>query len=93
MAFVTLIVPERVLFAPRLKTLCFPPSLLPRHRGASAINWTLIHGDAETGISWFWPYRGIDTGPILLHEAVPIARGTCGTSTLVITSEPLVLRR
>ena len=38
MAFVTLIVPERILYAPRHKSICFHPSLLPRHRGASAIN-------------------------------------------------------
>jgi methionyl-tRNA formyltransferase len=72
MAFVTLIVPERILFAPRLRTICFHPSLLPRHRGASAINWTLIHGDAETGITWFWPDRGIDTGPLLLQRRVTV---------------------
>jgi methionyl-tRNA formyltransferase len=72
MAFVTIIVPERILFAPRLKTICFHPSLLPRHRGASAINWALIEGDPETGISWFWPDRGIDTGPILLQRRIPV---------------------
>ena len=72
MAFVTIIVPERILFAPRLKTICFHPSLLPRHRGASAINWAIIQGDRETGITWFWPDRGIDTGPILLQRRVPI---------------------
>ena len=72
MAFVTIIVPERILFAPRLKTICFHPSLLPRHRGASAINWAIIQGDAETGVTWFWPDRGIDTGPILLQRRVPI---------------------
>jgi methionyl-tRNA formyltransferase len=80
MAFVTIIVPERILFAPRLKTICFHPSLLPRHRGASAINWTLIQGDDETGVSWFWPDRGIDTGPLLLQRRVPIgANDTTGT--------------
>lgn len=72
MAFVTIIVPERILFAPRLKTICFHPSLLPRHRGASAINWAIIQGDRETGVTWFWPDRGIDTGPILLQRRVPI---------------------
>ena len=72
MAFVTIIVPERILFAPRLRTICFHPSLLPRHRGASAINWAIIQGDAETGITWFWPDRGIDTGPLLLQRRVPI---------------------
>jgi methionyl-tRNA formyltransferase len=72
MAFVTLIVPERILFAPRFKTICFHPSLLPRHRGASAINWAIIQGDRETGVTWFWPDRGIDTGPILVQSRVPI---------------------
>jgi len=79
MAFVTLIVPERILFASRFRTICFHPSLLPRHRGASAINWAIIHGDKETGVSWFWPDRGIDTGPILLQRRVPIgAQDTTG---------------
>jgi methionyl-tRNA formyltransferase len=72
MAFVTMIVPERILYAPRFKSICFHPSLLPRHRGASAINWAIIEGDAETGVTWFWPDRGIDTGPILIQRRVPI---------------------
>jgi len=72
LAFVTLIVPERILYAPRYKSICFHPSLLPRHRGASAINWAIIQGDAETGVTWFWPDKGIDTGPILLQKRVPI---------------------
>jgi methionyl-tRNA formyltransferase len=72
MAFVTIIVPERILYAPRFKTICFHPSLLPRHRGASGINWAIIDGDAETGVTWFWPDRGIDTGPILIQRRVPI---------------------
>ncbi len=80
MAFVTIIVPERVLYAPRFKTICFHPSLLPRHRGASAINWAIIEGDAETGVTWFWPDRGIDTGPILIQRRVPIgAADTTGS--------------
>ena len=72
MAFVTLIVPERILYAPRHKAICFHPSLLPRHRGASAINWTLIMGDASAGVTWFWPDKGIDTGPILVQRSEPI---------------------
>ncbi|MGH7915291.1 MAG: methionyl-tRNA formyltransferase [Candidatus Binataceae bacterium] len=69
MSFVTLIVPERILYAPRHKAICFHPSLLPRHRGASAINWTLIMGDATAGVTWFWPDKSIDTGPILLQRS------------------------
>ena len=75
MAFVTIIVPERILYAPRFKSICFHPSLLPRHRGASAINWAIIQGDAETGVTWFWPDKGIDTGPILIQRRVPVAEG------------------
>ena len=45
LAFVTIIVPERILYAPRYKSICFHPSLLPRRRGASAINWAIIEGD------------------------------------------------
>src|SRR5258705_7091327 len=73
LAFVTLIVPERILYAPRYKSICFHPSLLPRHRGASGINWAIIQGDAETGVTWFWPDQGIDTGPILFQKSVPIS--------------------
>jgi methionyl-tRNA formyltransferase len=72
LAFVTLIVPARVLYAPRRQSICFHPSLLPRHRGASSINWTLIAGDKETGVTWFWPDKGLDTGPILLQKKIPV---------------------
>jgi methionyl-tRNA formyltransferase len=72
LAFVTIIVPERILYLPRHKSICFHPSLLPRHRGASGINWAIIQGDAETGVTWFWPDKGIDTGPILIQKRVPI---------------------
>jgi methionyl-tRNA formyltransferase len=73
LAFVTIIVPERILYLPRYRSICFHPSLLPRHRGASAINWAIIHGDAETGVTVFWPDKGIDTGPIIVQKKVPIA--------------------
>ncbi len=80
LAFVTLVVPERVLYAPRHQSICFHPSLLPRHRGASSINWTLIAGDAETGVTWFWPDKGLDTGPILLQKKIPVEpNDTVGT--------------
>jgi methionyl-tRNA formyltransferase len=72
LAFVTIIVPERILYTPRYTSICFHPSLLPRHRGASAINWAIIAGDVETGITWFWPDKGIDTGPILIQRRLLI---------------------
>ncbi|MFN8556779.1 MAG: methionyl-tRNA formyltransferase [Dehalococcoidia bacterium] len=80
MAFVTDIIPERVLFAPPLQTIQYHPSLLPRHRGASAINWAIIQGDAITGLTIFWPDKGIDTGPILLQKDVPIGPDDTVTS-------------
>ncbi len=89
MAFVTIIVPERVLYAPRFRTICFHPSLLPRHRGASAINWAIIQGDAETGVTWFWPDRGIDTGPILVQRRVPIGPADSTGSLYFNTLFPL----
>ena len=76
MAFVTLIVPQEFLSVPTLGTIQFHPSLLPRHRGRSAINWPVIKGETETGITVFWPDGGIDTGDVLLQRATPIAETT-----------------
>lgn len=72
MAYVTDIVPVEILFYPRLGTIQYHPSLLPRHRGPSSINWPIIQGETETGLTIFWPDRGLDTGPILLQKRVPI---------------------
>jgi methionyl-tRNA formyltransferase len=75
MAFVTLVVPEPVLATPRLGSIQYHPSLLPRHRGPSAINWSIIQGDRTTGLSIFWPDEGLDTGPVLLRKSVEIEDG------------------
>jgi len=72
MAFVNHILPSRVLEAPPLGTIQYHPSLLPRHRGRSSINWAIMQGDAETGLTVFWVDKGIDTGPILLQKRVAI---------------------
>jgi methionyl-tRNA formyltransferase len=73
MAFVTDIIPQGLLDLPRLGSIQYHPSLLPRHRGGSAINWAVIGGEAGTGLTIFWPDGGIDTGPILLQKAVEIS--------------------
>ena len=73
MAFVTDIIPAAFFSATSLGAICYHPSILPRHRGGSAINWTLIMGDTEAGLTIFWTDGGIDTGPILLQKRVPIA--------------------
>ena len=72
LAFVTVIVPDRIIALPRLGTICFHPSLLPRYRGGSAINWQIIRGETNGGLTVFWTDAGIDTGPILLQKEVPI---------------------
>ncbi len=72
LAFVTDIIPEKILSLPSLGTICYHPSLLPKHRGASAINWAIIQGDTRTGLTIFWTDKGIDTGPILLQKEVEI---------------------
>lgn len=72
LAFVTDILPEKLLAIPRFGTICYHPSLLPRHRGASGIHWAIIQGDQRTGLTIFWVDRGIDTGPILLQKEVEI---------------------
>ncbi|MSQ48582.1 MAG: methionyl-tRNA formyltransferase [Deltaproteobacteria bacterium] len=80
LAFVTQIVPLPVFNAPRFGSICFHPSLLPKYRGRSAINWALINGEATTGISLFWVDEGIDTGPLLLQKEVPVGpEETTGT--------------
>ncbi|MCX8032973.1 MAG: formyltransferase family protein [Thermoleophilia bacterium] len=72
MAFVTDIVPSTILNHPPFGTIQYHPSLLPRHRGASAINWAVINGETKTGLTIFWPDEGLDTGPILMQVEVPI---------------------
>lgn len=72
MAFVTEILSDDVFATPGLGTIQYHPSLLPLHRGSSAINWAIINGDQETGLTIFWPERGIDTGPVLLQKSCPI---------------------
>ncbi len=72
MAFVTDIVPEEILQAPTHGAIQYHPSLLPRHRGPSSINWPIIWGEKKTGLSIFWPDKGLDTGPVLLQKEVGI---------------------
>src|SRR5438132_11385518 len=80
LAYVTQIVPEPLLAIPRLTSICFHPSLLPRYRGGSAIAWQLIRGETRTGVTVFWPDAGIDTGPILLQREATIGLDdTAGT--------------
>lgn len=67
-----LILPQAVLDIPRLGAINIHASLLPRWRGAAPIHRALLAGDAETGISIMRMDAGLDTGPVLLVERLPI---------------------
>ncbi|CAH2051802.1 unnamed protein product, partial [Iphiclides podalirius] len=69
--FCTQFIPMEVITYPKYQSICYHPSILPRHRGASSINWTLIEGDTTCGLTIFWADDGLDTGPILLQKSFP----------------------
>lgn len=72
LAFVLQFVPQDFATIPRLGTIQFHPSMLPRYRGPSSINWPIIRGDTGTGLSIFRPVDGLDEGPVILHKETPI---------------------
>ena len=64
--------PEVVWAMPRLGTFNLHAALLPQYRGAAPINWAIINGDKETGITTFFLDHDIDTGQVIYRQAVPI---------------------
>ena len=75
-----LILPPSILVAPRLGCINLHASLLPRWRGAAPIQRALLAGDRETGISIFQMETGLDTGPILAMERIPIGPASSAQS-------------
>lgn len=73
MAFVNVFVPEAARDAPKQGSICFHPSLLPLHRGPSAVNWPIIMGREKSGFVWFYPSDGLDEGDVLLSWECEIA--------------------
>ena len=67
MAFVNVFVPEAARDTPKLGSICFHPSLLPLHRGPSAVNWPIIMGSNKSGYCWFYPTDSLDEGDVLLQ--------------------------
>ena len=65
--------PELVWAMPRLGTFNLHASLWPQYRGAAPINWAVINGDTETGVTTFFLKHEIDTGEVIRQERVPIA--------------------
>jgi methionyl-tRNA formyltransferase len=72
LAYVLQFVPQDFASIPRHGTIQFHPSLLPRYRGPSSINWPIILGDTRTGLSIFRPIDGLDEGPVILQKETPI---------------------
>ncbi len=72
LAFVTDIAPAKLLGVPKLGSICYHPSILPKYRGSSAINWAIINGESKTGLTIFWVDEGIDTGDMLLQKEVEV---------------------
>jgi methionyl-tRNA formyltransferase len=66
------ILPPPVFTIPPLGAINLHASLLPKYRGAAPINWALINGDSETGVTTFFLREAVDTGAMLLQERVPI---------------------
>jgi methionyl-tRNA formyltransferase len=80
MAFVLQFAPQELVSIPAHGTIQYHPSLLPRYRGPSSINWPLIKGETETGLTIFRPSDGLDEGAVILQKKVPVgADDTLGT--------------
>src|SRR5215472_5659059 len=68
MAFVTQFAPQEFVNIPKHGTIQYHPSLLPKYRGPSSINWPIIKGDTETGLTIFRPTDGLDEGAVILRK-------------------------
>src|SRR3990170_1166576 len=72
MAFVLQFAPQDFVNIPKRGTIQYHPSLLPKYRGPSSINWPIIRGDRRTGLTIFRPTDGLDEGPVILQKATRI---------------------
>jgi len=73
MAFVLQFAPQEFVKIPKRGTIQYHPSLLPKYRGPSSINWPIIRGETKTGLSIFRPTDGLDEGPVILQKETPIS--------------------
>src|SRR5450631_1053904 len=73
MAYVLQYVPQEFASIPRHGMIQYHPSLLPRYRGPSSINWPIIRGDTRTGLTIFRPTDGLDEGPVILQQEISIS--------------------
>ena len=73
MAFVLQFAPQEFVNIPRRGTVQYHPSLLPKYRGPSSINWPISRGDKETGLTIFRPTDGLDEGAVILQKRTAVA--------------------
>ena len=80
MAFVLQFAPQEFVKIPKHGTIQYHPSLLPKYRGPSSINWPIARGDRKTGLTIFRPTDGLDEGPVILQKETEISENdTLGT--------------
>ncbi|KST57386.1 methionyl-tRNA formyltransferase [Methylobacterium sp. GXS13] len=72
MAYVLQFAPQSFVTIPKHGTIQYHPSLLPRYRGPSSINWPIAKGDLQTGLTIFRPTDGLDEGPVILQKTCEI---------------------
>jgi methionyl-tRNA formyltransferase len=72
MAYVLQFAPQSFVNIPKHGTIQYHPSLLPRYRGPSSINWPIARGDTATGLTIFRPTDGLDEGPVILQKTCTI---------------------
>ena len=72
MAYVLQFAPQSFVNIPKHGTIQYHPSLLPRFRGPSSINWPIARGELQTGLTIFRPTDGLDEGPVILQKSCPI---------------------
>lgn len=87
--------PESVWSLPRLGTFNMHASLLPQYRGAAPINWAIINGEKETGVTTFLLDKEIDTGKILFQQSMPVAENeTAGSlhDKIMVAGAEMVLK-
>ncbi|HUL95530.1 MAG TPA: methionyl-tRNA formyltransferase [Usitatibacter sp.] len=80
MAFVLQFAPQEFVNIPKHGTIQYHPSLLPKYRGPSSINWPISRGEKKTGLTIFRPTDGLDEGPVILQKETDISENdTLGT--------------
>jgi len=80
MAFVLQFAPQEFIGIPKHGTIQFHPSLLPKYRGPSSINWPITRGEKETGLTIFRPTDGLDEGALILQKRAAVGENdTLGT--------------